>query len=327
MIDLKRDLAAGRRRRAGPGDHRRTTTRRTCGSPCSNSFDGDGVAPLEPRHPGQAAGRRRGAAGLRACDRTVRTTAVPRHRSAPAKLQVALAADAVPGRLGRRARATGATTGRRSTSSAPPTTRPRPDLLPAERPRRCARPRPAARRRDAGAGVGVHPEHRAARATCPRRCARWPSRSPTGKTHEVRAGRGAAAVVPRRRRLPLLPGAPAGNGTDDLVAVPEHGQDGRVGYCEQFAAAMALMGRTLGHPLAGRGRVPASGPVGPRHLRLQHPRPARLAGDVLRRRRLGALRADPAATAPAACRRTPPSRCRAARPARAARRPAAAPPA
>ena len=34
--------------------------------------------------------------------------------------------------------------------------------------------------------------------------------------------------------------------------------DDRVGYCEQFAAAMAAMGRALGHPLAGRRRLPAT---------------------------------------------------------------------
>ena len=37
-----------------------------------------------------------------------------------------------------------------------------------------------------------------------------------------------------------------GNGTDDLVQFLS--TDGRVGYCEQFAAAMALMGRTIGIP-------------------------------------------------------------------------------
>ncbi len=40
----------------------------------------------------------------------------------------------------------------------------------------------------------------------------------------------------------------AGNGTDSLVQFLSEGEDGRVGYCEQFAAAMALMGRTLNIP-------------------------------------------------------------------------------
>ncbi len=40
----------------------------------------------------------------------------------------------------------------------------------------------------------------------------------------------------------------AGNGTDDLVAFLGTGENGRVGYCEQFAAAMAVLGRTLGIP-------------------------------------------------------------------------------
>ena len=39
-----------------------------------------------------------------------------------------------------------------------------------------------------------------------------------------------------------------GNGTDDLVAFLTPGPHGRVGYCEQFAAAMAAMGRALGIP-------------------------------------------------------------------------------
>lgn len=39
-----------------------------------------------------------------------------------------------------------------------------------------------------------------------------------------------------------------GNGTDALLSFLRTGEDGRVGYCEQFAAAMALMGRTLGIP-------------------------------------------------------------------------------
>jgi transglutaminase-like putative cysteine protease len=40
----------------------------------------------------------------------------------------------------------------------------------------------------------------------------------------------------------------SGNGTDDLVSFLSEGNGGRVGYCEQFAASMALMGRTLGIP-------------------------------------------------------------------------------
>lgn len=40
----------------------------------------------------------------------------------------------------------------------------------------------------------------------------------------------------------------SGNGTDDLVEFLSTGPEGRVGYCEQFAAAMAVMGRSLGIP-------------------------------------------------------------------------------
>ncbi len=39
-----------------------------------------------------------------------------------------------------------------------------------------------------------------------------------------------------------------GNGVDDLTRFLASGDGGRVGYCEQFASAMALMGRTLGIP-------------------------------------------------------------------------------
>jgi len=42
--------------------------------------------------------------------------------------------------------------------------------------------------------------------------------------------------------------AESGNGTDDLVRFLTVGEGGRVGYCEQFASAMAVMARTLGIP-------------------------------------------------------------------------------
>lgn len=40
----------------------------------------------------------------------------------------------------------------------------------------------------------------------------------------------------------------AGSGADDLTAFLSAGPGGRIGYCEQFAASMALMGRTLDIP-------------------------------------------------------------------------------
>ena len=42
--------------------------------------------------------------------------------------------------------------------------------------------------------------------------------------------------------------APSGNGSQDLEAFLTEGRDGRTGYCEQFASAMAVMARTLGIP-------------------------------------------------------------------------------
>ena len=40
----------------------------------------------------------------------------------------------------------------------------------------------------------------------------------------------------------------AGNGTDELVSFLSEGEDGRVGYCEQFASSMAVMARMLSIP-------------------------------------------------------------------------------
>jgi transglutaminase-like putative cysteine protease len=42
--------------------------------------------------------------------------------------------------------------------------------------------------------------------------------------------------------------APSGNGSQDLEAFLTEGRDGRTGYCEQFASAMAVMARALGIP-------------------------------------------------------------------------------
>ena len=42
--------------------------------------------------------------------------------------------------------------------------------------------------------------------------------------------------------------APSGNAVEDLLGFLRAEPGGRVGYCEQFAASMALMGRTLGIP-------------------------------------------------------------------------------
>lgn len=42
--------------------------------------------------------------------------------------------------------------------------------------------------------------------------------------------------------------AEPGNGTDDLVRFLTPGEGGQIGYCEQFASAMAVLARTLGIP-------------------------------------------------------------------------------
>ena len=61
------------------------------------------------------------------------------------------------------------------------------------------------------------------------------------RAHALREGGGAAAVVPRGRRLPLRPQrrAAAGNGSARPGRVPHTSRAS--GYCEQFAAAMAVM--------------------------------------------------------------------------------------
>ena len=100
-----------------------------------------------------------------------------------------------------------------------------------------------------------------------------------------------------------------GNGNDACCTSSAPGKGGRVGYCEQFAAALAVMARTLGIParVAVGFLEPDAGPA-PTTLRLQRPRPARLAGAVLPRLGLGAVRAHARGSrAPGRRRRTPPS--------------------
>ena len=53
------------------------------------------------------------------------------------------------------------------------------------------------------------------------------------------------------------------NGADDLAAFLREGPGGRTGYCEQFAASMAVMARDPRHPGQGRGRLPQAGPGRP----------------------------------------------------------------
>ena len=66
------------------------------------------------------------------------------------------------------------------------------------------------------------------------------------------------------------------------------------GYCQQFAATMALMARSLGHPVPRRRRLHPRHPRRRRHLGRAGQGRARLARAVVPRRRLGPLRADPA---------------------------------
>ena len=60
-----------------------------------------------------------------------------------------------------------------------------------------------------------------------------------------------------------LADGPVGNGVDDLERFLTEGPDGRVGYCEQFAAAMAVMARYLGIPARVATGFLLPTPVGP----------------------------------------------------------------
>ena len=102
-----------------------------------------------------------------------------------------------------------------------------------------------------------------------------------------------------------LRAAPVGNGVNTLEAFLD-GQRGRPG---RLLRAVRLGDGRDGpgprHPGPGGGRVPRPQTGRRRRLRVQHPRPARLARALLRGRRLGALRADPQRPGRDACRTTP----------------------
>ena len=88
--------------------------------------------------------------------------------------------------------------------------------------------------------------------------------------------------------------AAPGNGTDDLVSVPDHGRGGRTGYCEQFAVRDGGDGPDR---WASRPGSPSASyqprQIGSRDLGVQRRRPARLARALLPGIGLGAVRADP----------------------------------
>ena len=102
--------------------------------------------------------------------------------------------------------------------------------------------------------------------------------------------------------------ATRGNGADDLVAFLRRGTGGRAGYCEQFAAAMAVMARIARHPGPGRGRLPRAG-------RRSGPTPTSTAPTTCTPGRsststapAGCASSRPPAAAPTRCPTTPPSR-------------------
>ena len=81
---------------------------------------------------------------------------------------------------------------------------------------------------------------------------------------------------------------PGGHGNDAIEAFLRQ----RVGYCEQFAGTFAAMARSIGVPArVAVGFTPGHGAARrhPRRVRQERPR---LAGGVVRRARLGAVRAD-----------------------------------
>ena len=129
----------------------------------------------------------------------------------------------------------------------------------------------------------------------PRSCEQLAMRGHRRGADPLREGGGAAELVPRRTGgFTYSTDVNLGNGTDDLVRFLSPDDGGRTGYCEQFAAAMAVMARELGIP--ARVAVGFLEPEQPddRHLGLQRARPARVARAVLLRVRLGAVRAHAA---------------------------------
>ncbi len=118
--------------------------------------------------------------------------------------------------------------------------------------------------------------------------------------------------------------APAGTGGSTFETFLNPVEGGRVGYCEQFASAMAIMARTLGIPARVAVGFLRPDPVGDDDglLGVQLARPARLARALLRRRRMGAVRADavPACPDRSRLRPRPRTRCRPGRPDRHRRR-------
>ena len=91
-----------------------------------------------------------------------------------------------------------------------------------------------------------------------------------------------------------------GDSNEALLRFLVKGKGGRVGYCEQFAAAFAVMARTLGHPGPRGDRLPGAEEDRHRPLRVQLPRHARVARGVLPRVGLGDASSPPRpATRPA----------------------------
>ncbi len=224
----KRDLSRGADVELVRVTTDRPATRPTCGSRCSNTFDGSAWRPssrdIPVKQRADGAVPRPPGLGTSVATRS----RSPRDDHGQHELPVPLAADALPGRARSRRRATGATTA--STldfiSAADNQTTAGPDL-PASRAIDLAPT--AAELADAtpGAGVGLHAEHRAAPRPARVGAQAGPHRHRRA-AHEVRAGRRAAAVVPGRRRLPLLPGALRGQRHRRPGGIPGHRQ-GRPG--------------------------------------------------------------------------------------------------
>ena len=82
----------------------------------------------------------------------------------------------------------------------------------------------------------------------------------------------------------------SGNGLEQIETFLGDGDGSREGYCEQFATALALMARTLDIPARVSVGFLRPERVGDGAVGLQQPRPARLAGDLLRGGGLDAVR-------------------------------------
>ena len=295
MVDLKRDLVRG-------ADVDLVRVRTTDPDPSYlritvlNTFDGTAWRPSGRDIPTRAAGRRPGRRDRPGSTPTWSTRRLPVHDRGQRVLHLAVAADAVPGRLRRRARRLALRPVHAWTSSAPPTDQTTAGLhLPVDA-LQLSPTASAARGRGRRRPLSVFTPNTALPSRLPRSVG---AAGPAGHPRARRTKFEQAVALQQWFREDggfryslARPGRQRHRGPG---VVPGHRQERPGRLLRAVRRGDGGDGPHPRHPLAGGGGLPAGRQHRPRgHLGLQHPRPARLAGDVLRRRRLGAVRADPA---------------------------------